>query len=131
MTFPQALRVWACWNLGLPRLGLSLGRLLPFLLHGKMIFNVPHVTEQWHFAFCKAFKASEGSLKSGLLRAVLGLLRRFTDTPKLFAHLQSAYDVPTVLFIANSEEAIQRCRAYPVVAVQTDFPKKFMHHFAT
>ena len=131
ITLPQALRVWACWNLQLPHLGLSLGRLLPFLCHQKMIFNVPHITEQWHSAFCKAAKASPGSFKSGLLRCLLALLRRFTDTPRLFAHLRSTYEVPTVLFIANTEEAIKSCLSYPVVAVQTDFPKKFMHHFGT
>ena len=45
ITLSQAFRVYTCWNLGLRCLGLSLGRLLPFLVKGPMVFNVPHISE--------------------------------------------------------------------------------------
>ncbi|CAK9020466.1 unnamed protein product [Durusdinium trenchii] len=59
ITFAQAFRVWTCWNLCFPLCGLSLGRLLPFLVEGPIVFNVPHVTDLWHNAFCKAARLGE------------------------------------------------------------------------
>lgn len=70
------------------------------------------------------------SVKSGLIWALLCFLRRWTDTPKLFEHLFGRYKVPTILFIANTEVAIETCLSYKgVIAIQTDFPKKFYDVF--
>lgn len=44
ITLAQAFRVWTCWNLGFHCIG-SLGRWLPFLVQGPMVFNVPHISE--------------------------------------------------------------------------------------
>lgn len=134
ITLSQAFRVYTCWNLGLRCLGLSLGRLLPFLVKGPMVFNVPHISELFYGAICTLAKSNprSRSIKNCLIGSLLWVLKRWTDTPGLFLHLHANYDIPTVLFIANTSAAIQTCCSYKgVTAVQTDYPKKFMPLFHT
>ncbi|CAL1167460.1 unnamed protein product [Cladocopium goreaui] len=131
ITLAQAFRVWTCWNLGFHCIG-SLGRWLPFLVQGPMVFNVPHISEPWYGALCKFAKTDSHSrsVKTCIIGSLLCLLKCWTDTPRLFLHLATRYNVPTILFIANDSTSVKKCCSYKGVnAVQTDYPKKFMPIF--
>ena len=130
ITLPQAFRVWTCWNIGLRCLGLH--RVLPFLVDGPIVFNVPHISEPWYPALCKIAKTNpqSRSITNCIIGTLLWFLKRWTDTPRLFTHLSARYNVPTILFIANTAAAVKACSSYSgVAAIQTDYPKKFMTAF--
>ncbi|CAE7785556.1 unnamed protein product, partial [Symbiodinium pilosum] len=115
--------------------GYPLSRLLPFHSEKepRLIFNVLHVSEAFPHAILKLAKVDpdRSPLKAALIRFVLRLLKGFTDTPRLFRFLSERYKVPAVLFIANTARDIATCGSYPgVVAVQTDFPKRFASDLA-
>lgn len=186
ITLAQAFLVWTCWNLGFHCIG-SLGRWLPFLVQGPMVFNVPHISEPcqecaaaftcsvflhvftlcasacihtihyfmyfyvtidlgmyfdgcavphpkelWYGALCKLAKTDSHSrsIKTRIIGSLLWLLRCWTDTPRLFQHLSTRYNVPTILFIANDSTSVKKCCSYKGVnAVQTDYPNKFLPIF--
>ena len=110
-------------------------RLLNFLRQPGHVFCLVWIAtpeETWYGALCKLAKTDphSRSIKTCIIGSLLWLLKCWTDTPRLFLHLATRYNVPTILFIANDSTSVKKCCSYKGVhAVQTDYPNKFMPIF--